>query len=607
MANYTTGELTGGYSSLNYPGNKITAGSLGATTDPRTANVLQEVSSKLSSGIKNIEVTAVQSGYFDSVPKDHLKEVNRLAKLTGVGMSVHGPVIDTTGIREGRYNEVNREDSEKQIINVLERSHDLDPKGNIPVTFHSAEGIAGSQFMTEKEIKSLSPDEKAQLMAYGVTRPAKRLIVVNRETGQSAALEKETQYSPESRNVAKGSTLIPEHRMRSFNSTEWDNSITQLVFNKERADELLEQNRGFIEHIEPLIGKEISMESLAKIPEQRQAYEHWRNARVYLEDLHKEISNKFHKAYKYGDEKQKRELIILSDNFKKSLEKGGGTFGYSRAMQDLLHNLKEDKFAPKMYIPLEEFALEQSSKTYGNAAFEANKKFSKKGGTTPIISIENPPAGFALSTGEDLKNLVQKSRAQFVERAVKEGMSQSEATNQAKKLIGATWDLGHINMLRKQGFTEKEIIKETEKIAPYVKHVHLSDNFGFEHTELPMGMGNVPMKEMMERLGEKGFEAKKIIEATQWYQHFGKGVPFQETLEHLGSPLYSAHAPIEGGGGYWNQAPEYHGGSYFSGYGQMLTQGNYETFGSGFSMLPQELGGQRPGAGGSRMSGRPME
>jgi hypothetical protein len=155
-------------------------------------------------------------------------------------------------------------------------------------------------------------------------------------------------------------------------------------------------------------------------------------------------------------------------------------------------------------------------------------------------------------------------------------------------------------MLRKYGYSEEEIVKETEKVAPYVKHVHLSDNFGFEHTELPMGMGNVPLKEMMKKLGEKGVKAKKVIEAASWWQHF-KTPPFQEVLEAVGSPVYSMKmAP------YWNQAAGLQEG-YFSGYGQMLPQINYETFGAGFSQLPQELGGQIPGAKGGRMSGRPLE
>ena len=43
------------------------------------------------------------------------------------------------------------------------------------------------------------------------------------------------------------------------------------------------------------------------------------------------------------------------------------------------------------------------------------------------------------------------------------------------------------------------------------------------------------------------------------------------------------------------------------GYGMMLPQGNYQMFGAGFSQLPTELGGQQPGAQGSRMSGHGME
>ena len=193
-----------------------------------------------------------------------------------------------------------------------------------------------------------------------------------------------------------------------------------------------------------------------------------------------------------------------------------------------------------------------------------------------------PPAGFALSTGNDIRDIVVASRQQFVNKAIADGMSENEAKKQAEKFIGATWDVGHINMLRKFGYEEKDIIKEAEAVAPYIKHVHLSDNFGFEHTELPMGMGNVPLKEIMEKLGEKGFNARKIIEASAWWQHF-RSPPFQEVLEAVGSPLYSMNmAP------YWNNAPGLVQG-YSSGYGQMLPQINYETFGAGFSRLPTEL------------------
>jgi hypothetical protein len=114
-------------------------------------------------------------------------------------------------------------------------------------------------------------------------------------------------------------------------------------------------------------------------------------------------------------------------------------------------------------------------------------------------------------------------------------------------------------------------------------------------------MGNFPIKEFMDKLGKEGFNAKKIIEAGNWWQHF-RTPPFKETLEAFGSPIYSMQmAP------YWNQDIGFQQ-NYYSGLaGQWLPQTNYETFGAGFSQMPMELGGQRGGAQGSRMSGRPME
>ena len=197
--------------------------------------------------------------------------------------------------------------------------------------------------------------------------------------------------------------------------------------------------------------------------------------------------------------------------------------------------------------------------------------------------------------------IVEGAREKFVEKAVKDGMGQGEAEKQAEKLIGVTWDVGHINMLRKQGFNEEDIIKETEKVAKFVKHVHLSDNFGFEHTELPMGMGNVPMADIMKKIGQEGFDVKKVIEAGDWWQHFSPGgksnPPIVPTLQGFGSPLYS-------GGPGWNNIYGVPGG-YFGGYGTMLPEQHFQLYGAGFSSLPQELGGQMANKD-SKFSGTPM-
>ena len=610
-SDYTISDIyQGGYSSLKPESNQyFTTGTFGLTTDPRSANILQEVSSKLSTGVKQIEIEGVSPEIFDSIPQQQLKEVYRLSKLTGIDVSLHGPVIDTAGFTQNGFSEVDRELAERKVSQTLSRSHELNPDGNITVNFHSAEGIPGSQLLPPSERK-----KEAE---------ARKLIVVNRETGRLAPIEPEEVFRPGEEGIRKKIHTAEKH-LEDLNRIEWDNTISQIEINSHKVDEILKDidpisiglyiNREVARH-NP---KAISKEALEEVQDSNLTPQQWEQMRkvhaadIYADQALKTAYSAFDKAVKNSTEEEKKLLENASKEYKKIIgadEEGRmdllKSLNPRTRVEALFHLIQGmQKVTPEVYTKIEDFAVEKSSQTYGNAAWQTYKQFKDK---SPILVIENPPAGFALSTGEDIKNIVVKSREQFVQNAIKPsdkgglGMSESEAKKQAEKFIGATWDVGHINMLRKYGYSEKEIVAESAKVAPYLKHVHLSDNFGFEHTELPMGMGNVPLKEIMEKLGQKGYDAKKIIEAGNWWQHF-RSAPVQETLEAVGSPVYGMKmAP------YWSQASNLYQG-YMSGLdGQWLPQTNYETFGTSFARLPSELGGQRPGQQGNRMSGRPME
>jgi len=603
---YTISDIyQGGFSTLNAPESMypIMAGSLGMTTKPDTANVLQSVNTAISSGAKNVDVTAVMPEVFDSMPQPHLKEVNRMAKLSGIDVSMHGPVIDVSGIdpRSG-FSEAEREVAERKVAETLLRSHDLNPKGNILVNFHTSEGLQGSELLPPKDRK---PEEEYR-----------KIIAINRDTGRIAPLETEKEFHPgggEIHEIIK----TPESRLRSLNTTEWRNSLFQIEVNRENAERIMKDINDVTAarfasfRVGKLNPEEISPEEHVEMNKLISAWEFVDQAKLSADNL---FSRAYEFAQKDGDTATIEKLKKFSEEYGRKLgveTRPGGKIeikneqnyiqnAYNpRVNAILLRNLIDtlEHSQPNLWVPLENFQKEKTSSTFGNAAWQAYKKFKD---TAPTLVIENPPATHALSKGQDIKDVVEKSRQVFIENAKKEGMSESHAREQAEKLIGATWDVGHINMLRRYGYTEKDIIAEAEKVAPVLKQVHLSDNFGFEHTELPMGMGNVPLKEVMEKLGQKGFEARKIIEAGHWWRHFGTP-PLQESLEGLHSPIYGMKmAP------YWSQAPGLYQG-YFSGYGQMLPQINYETFGAGFSRLPSELGGQSPGAQGGRMSGRPME
>jgi polyhydroxyalkanoate synthesis regulator phasin len=249
----------------------------------------------------------------------------------------------------------------------------------------------------------------------------------------------------------------------------------------------------------------------------------------------------------------------------------------------------------EIYKPIEEFAKDKASHTFANVAFNAYDKFKDK---APIISIENPPYGQALATGKDLKELIIKSREKLSDKLVKEGkMSQSQAEQIAKNMIGATWDTAHISMMRKQGFEGKQLIEEAKAISPVLKHVHLNDNFGMSHTDLPPGMATAELGEIMKEFKKGGYKGKEIFEGGNWFQHF-KSSPTALVMEGTGSPLYSM-----GPSPTWNQI---YGttGNYSVGYGPFLPDQHFSIYGAGFSGLPQELGGQ-VGNRSSRLSGTP--
>ncbi len=578
----------GGYSSLKpsygdvFTGYRINAGSLGLTTDPRSANVLQEVSSKLSTGVKHIEISGVSLGgapgeIFESIPKQQLKEVNRLSKLTGVDISVHAPIVEASGLTKDGFTEANRTAAERQMFSAVERSHEINPDGNIPVTFHSSAMLPGEIKEKGKEIEET--------------------LAINEETGSISRIPLKERKFP-------GQDEKPNIKteLNAINQNQWKESIRNLDYYADQGERAMRDSKILAKtaQAERKAGKELTNE-------EKQAESHFKTGTRFLNDSYRNLTVLFETAIKQcTNEAEKNSLNNFAENIKpkveqiKKAEKDHDIFESARLRTEILEEGVEvlDSVSPQIFKPLNDFAKEKTIQTFANVAFDSYKKFKDK---SPIISIENPPAGAAFATGKELKDLVEKSREKFVEKAIEKGLSKNEAQQAAEKVLGVTWDVGHINMLRKYGYESKDIVKETEAVAPLVKHVHLSDNFGFEHTELPMGMGNVPIKEIFDKLGKEGFDATKIIEAGNWWQHF-KTPPVKETMEALGSPIYSMDmAP------YWNQSQGLQQG-YMGGLeGQWLPQINYETFGGGFSQLPTELGGQRGGAQGSRMSGKPME
>jgi len=606
-------------------GFRMGAEQLGFPGSPQTANQLGETVNALKQGVKAFEVSLLIPDTAEAVPKEHFKEMRALMKLSGVKPSMHGPLVDAAGWGEKGWNgDVGREDSERRMFDAIEKAHMLDPNGNVPIVFHGAAGVPGTESKPGKDGKPITEKQFA----------------INQETKQMAPLELEYKYRIESEEMMKGKPVefTPEKQLASINETEWDNKMTELATFAKHSDEIIGSSALSLrkDYQNAVIKKDGIYEGVTdeKLPDfegkQKEDYNQMRKADIFLDNIRLNFAGAFHKAYKYGSDEQKEELKKLSEDYNNDIDKlhPNAVFnpmhkkeifeGAIGALQKITSQKKlfengspvvedghyvddENYGAPKIFREAESFAMDKASKTFGNLAMQSYEKF---GGNAPIIAVENFQPGTAFSTAEKLKELVDSSRKNFVKQLMDEkGLGKGEAKEVAEKQLGVTWDVGHLNMIKKKGFTDVDVLKETKKITEdksMVKHVHLTDNFGFADSHLAPGMGNVPFKKVMEQLEKTGRlgEMRKIVEAGGFVQHFKKS-PHGLTMAAFGSPIYGMkNAP------YWNQVSDIQG-SYFGGYGTLNPSQHHTMYGSGFTTMPVELGGQMPG-GESRFGGTPM-
>jgi sugar phosphate isomerase/epimerase len=581
---------------------------LGFPGSAQTANQLKETVNAIKQGVKAFEITMVSPETADQIPKQHFSEIRALMKLSGVSPSVHAPIMDPAGFGQQGYHESSREEAERKLFNVLEKARELNPDGNIPVVLHSSGGVPGNEYSPGKE--------------EGDRYHIKKMILVDRETGQLATEVKEERkfYPTRPEDFEKGGTLHkPMDEIETVNASKWQQTMTGLAQFTKMTDEVIGEN---IQILAPYKDEKITQEVIERMsPEEQHAFQKLRDANIFLHNANLNFNGAFNTAYKYGNEEQKEALTKIAEDFRKRAKSARGNVAevalhreaLSQAIQGLdavttgveVKNPYTGEMMPGVpleLVPVEDFAREKAAQTFGNIAFKSYKELG--GDKAPVIAIENMYQGMAFAKPEDLKKLINESRDVFVKNALAKGMKESEAEKAAEKLIGVTWDVGHLNMMKKFGFEDKDVVDATSKMKDYIKHVHLTDNFGYSDSHLAPGMGNVPIKDILKELEKTGrlSDMKKIVEAPGFFQHFQRS-PHSWTLGALGAPIYGSS---QGGGGpYWNQVTSIPvGGGYFGGPMAYMPEKHFSMYGTGFSSLPTELGGQIPGTQ-SRFSGTP--
>ncbi len=643
------GFYDGGVSALDSDygtvGFKMNAAQLGFPGSPQTANQLGDTINAIKHGTKVFEVTMLQPDVGETIPLQHFKEMRALMKLTGVKPSLHGPIIDAVGFGEkGWGKEQGRSNNERRMFSAIKKAQILDPSGNLPIVFHATNGTPGAIW---------KPGNRA---AGEPNKILESESAINMETGQVQEIKREFKFRPEYPELLEkggelsigkngnvginniegrhpGKEFSVESSIESLNNAEWEDALLKIAQKSKESNDIIgdaplnlgSYKNGFmVEGTNEIIelsedGKRLNpLAPLDFNTGQVESYNKIRASRIFIDNVELSFIGAFNQAYKYGTVEQKEDLRKLSEKYSKEL---GGIkdiipIDDKRNALSIWAPIKRQKLLDKSAMELqritrrktpgmwklgEDLALDEASKTFGNLASKSYNEFNDK---APILAIENPLSTQALSSADSLKKLVEKSREKFVDYLVGEkNVNKSKAEKLAKDKIGVTWDIGHLNLVKGQGFDDKEILRQTKLITEdksMVKHIHLTDNFGYADTHLVPGMGNVPVKAILEQLEKTGRfdEMRKITEAGGMIQHFKK-LPHSMTLAAFGSGIYGMK-----NGPTWNQAMDVYG-SYFGGYGTLNPQTHHSYFGAGFTTMPVELGGQMQG-GQSRFGGTSM-
>lgn len=612
-------------------------------TDPLTANQLKKVSDKISSGAQTIEVSGLGlSGggpmkHLASIPKQHWKEIDRLRKLTGVELTFHGPLVESTGYSRGNWSEDQRMEAERQMKAAVELAQQMNsqsetenPKGMV-MTFHTNNGLPEVErwVRTGTNENGTAKEEMVQMS------------VINLRTGQIGNLP--TPKLDYFKNLGIEKETMQE-TLEDFNKKQWHQQLESIFLNNNRArrevvetltstkimsDELSSKYPGGLFEAYKKYNenyKEYNQE-IAKISKSdpqaasgiQSGVRSLNDASFFIGDSYNQLKEVFNEAYERAEKdpskkeevaklkKYREELLPLYKNFN---EDKSNLLDFQEKISEGTRLLRSENIAPQIYTSLKDFAIDKGSDTFSNVALHAYNNAKENNRAPGIISIENPPAGMSgLTRAKELKELIIKSRTKFVEKAKAQGMSESKAISVSEQIIGATWDVGHINSIRKWGYTKEDVIGEAKTIAKYVKHMHIADNLGFEDAELPIGMGNVPIEEILDSKQawtENFRKAKKAIETGDWFSKQGGmgmvGTPVRESLSGLSAPVYSIGT---GQSAYWNQSANVMG-NYFGGIGAINPEIHHSIYGAGFSGLPSYFGGEMPGKQNSSFSGAPL-
>lgn len=275
------------------------------------------------------------------------------------------------------------------------------------------------------------------------------------------------------------------------------------------------------------------------------------------------------------------ENLLPSEIIKRGLDQAERSLKFIRESSAAADANADETYETLLHVvPVADYAKDQTSRSYAEAGIYAMERTAKSPYANEPITIapENifPEMGYG-SHPEELIELVQDARKMMTKMLTEKfiedpgrrrdrhgniievpnpsytGMTKEEAEKKAEEHIKATIDTQHLGMWWKSftplpGETKEQrkerfdnwYMEEVEKMrkANIIGHLHVVDGIGAGHHHLPVGQGDLPVKEAVEYLKKKGYKGTMIAEGYGEDSLFGAGRQMTETWRAFGSPIF---------------------------------------------------------------------
>lgn len=314
--------------------------------------------------------------------------------------------------------------------------------------------------------------------------------------------------------------------------------------------------RGYALHYSENFSK--SVESLEKLKKSYETYkdvesnaseeERWAMQKEAADMASRSTGGLVSPEYKMPSEILKEAIEEMQKSIEHSYEAAASQEQQAREQEERRKHLKSAK----------EYALEKSYDSYADAGMHAYMRTKQDNLKKPLaVAMENLfPEAYG-GHPDEIIDLIKNSREKMAQKLAQKGLDEKKAKEVAQEHIKMTLDTNHLYMWKKYWKNNpnktieqndkdfnKWYLNQIDKFAKnkIIGNVHLTDGYGYQDDHLSPGDGMIPIKDVVKKLQENGYDQKMIVEAgadaTVGNSHFD-GV--SKAWKLFSSPVYGAH------------------------------------------------------------------